>query len=907
MNRLSTRMRRWGVVLRIASRDARQSLGRTLTAVFLISLPIIIAIGSITFWDVTTSQRYQAASWLGHRSDVQAVTLRRSSTAIEQDITADFLSKTASDEEVTVTQSTLTNWVPAGDQLIAVDTLYQLHLTTQDGTGYTVDSGTQTATLDAPRVNASGKSGALAANHAVISDDVARALKAEVGDTLTLSLTVAKDRTTQNLTGSIVIDEIIPGTNRAIIGEGTLEIDRLVVAGRTQTAWFVTGATPVTWDNVRQINQSGFSVVSRQVLADPPDASALPAQFAQYEVDQNNRATNPWQYLLLVASILLILTEMILLISPLYTVAQRSVMRTAAMIVANGGDQSDGRRLTIAHGLVIGLYSGLVSVALSACGMVGIGIWSGLGIGIVPWWPLALSVLLPILLSLMASVSPAHTSSHINTSAVIGGRVWEPSRLVRRRMIYPLALLAGLPLLGIAAWRGWVLALVVGVGLLEAGLIGSIPYIFTRWRVPNRRASMSMRLALRDAVRNGHRTFPAMASILTTVFVACGLLITLSSSNEAGWNSRPHVGQRGQVFVSTVDRTESVKRSRDLMKSAVDAVDAQRGVTSQVTLNGLAWNSGPGGPTTMVEAVHPNSGSTFTMSDKIGTMAELDLAYMVDDGTYLREAGYFTNADDMVRAIATLNAGGVLIPDPEYIDGAGQVTLRSLDMSAIAEAKAAGASDDNLPDAKVTTIQTFVATPLTRVNVIVLSPTAASYLGLQAPPLGELLTVEKQVSPVDAPSFQATIARQVPGASAQVIVPTMRSLVLPYVAALIAIVAAAATVALVVALSASDMRPDLDTLDAIGAAPTMRRHVTTWQGVVLALNVIPTAVLSGLVVGVLSVITFANSHIFSTLTTLRPVVPWGALLGMLIGMPILCALVAIVLTPRHQKRLRRIN
>ncbi|MBW4960286.1 hypothetical protein, partial [Klebsiella pneumoniae] len=108
--------------------------------------------------------------------------------------------------------------------------------------------------------------------------DVARALKAEVGDTLTLSLTVAKDRNTQDLTGSIVIDEIIPGTNRAIIGEGTLEIDRLAVAGRTQTAWFVTGPTPVTWDNVRQINQSGFSVVSRQVLADPPDASALPAQ-----------------------------------------------------------------------------------------------------------------------------------------------------------------------------------------------------------------------------------------------------------------------------------------------------------------------------------------------------------------------------------------------------------------------------------------------------------------------------------------------------------------------------------------------------------------------------------------------------------------------------------------------------
>ena len=203
--------------------------------------------------------------------------------------------------------------------------------------------------------------------------------------------------------------------------------------------------------------------------------------------------------------------------------------------------------------------------------------------------------------------------------------------------------------------------------------------------------------------------------------------------------------------------------------------------------------------------------------------------------------------------------------------------------------------------------QSFAASPLTRVNVMVLSPAAATTLGLDSVPLGELLTVDNPVNSVDAPTFQATIARQVPGASAQVITPTMRSIVLPYVAALIAIVAAAATVALVVALSASDMRPDLDTLDAIGAAPAMRRHVTTWQGVVLALNAIPTAVLSGLIVGVLAVVTFARSGIFRTLVTLTPVIPWGALVGMLVGTPLLCALVAIVLTPRQQHRIRRIN
>ena len=160
------------------------------------------------------------------------------------------------------------------------------------------------------------------------------------------------------------------------------------------------------------------------------------------------------------------------------------------------------------------------------------------------------------------------------------------------------------------------------------------------------------------------------------------------------------------------------------------------------------------------------------------------------------------------------------MPDPKLINGAGQADLRSLDMSAIAAAKAAGASDDDLPDALVQRTMTFPASPLTRINVMVLSPQASEALGLRAVPLGELLTVEKPVNPVDAPTFQTTIARQVPGASAQVIAPTMRSLVLPYVAALIAVVAAAATVALVVALSSSDMRPDLDTLDAIGAAPS---------------------------------------------------------------------------------------
>ena len=86
----------------------------------------------------------------------------------------------------------------------------------------------------------------------------------------------------------------------------------------------------------------------------------------------------------------------------------------------------------------------------------------------------------------------------------------------------------------------------------------------------------------------------------------------------------------------------------------------------------------------------------------------------------------------MVRAVATLNSGGVLIPDRKYIDGAGQVKLRSLDMQAIADAKAAGFSDNELPDARVMgPRRSSPASPLTRVNRHGALPERRSILGPQ--------------------------------------------------------------------------------------------------------------------------------------------------------------------------------
>ena len=71
------------------------------------------------------------------------------------------------------------------------------------------------------------------------------------------------------------------------------------------------------------MSRDRYSLIRRTLRRCPPSSLST-------RLPKTVELLTPWQYLLLVAGILLILTEMILLISPLYTVAQRSVMRTAA-------------------------------------------------------------------------------------------------------------------------------------------------------------------------------------------------------------------------------------------------------------------------------------------------------------------------------------------------------------------------------------------------------------------------------------------------------------------------------------------------------------------------------------------------------------------------------------------------
>ena len=212
MARLRQRLSRWRVALRIATRDARQNGGRTSAAIILIALPIIVAIGAVAVWDVTTSQRYVASEWLGRDTGVQAVATHYSSGPIHQDAT-NSRAVAADSTEASVDASTLSSWVPDQDSLTPVDSLYQLTLASS-GASTTVATATQTPRLDVPVLAELGRSGPLDAGKIVISQDLATQLGVGVGDSVELGVTVEQSRLTKKLTGTAVRDPPVPGAPR---------------------------------------------------------------------------------------------------------------------------------------------------------------------------------------------------------------------------------------------------------------------------------------------------------------------------------------------------------------------------------------------------------------------------------------------------------------------------------------------------------------------------------------------------------------------------------------------------------------------------------------------------------------------------------------------------------------------
>lgn len=889
-NRLLRWQGRWIVAWRLALRTVRHDPRRTVAAVSLISIPVVLAIVGANAWVIMTSARYPAAEWLGADRDIVGVVSRVARSSITQDALGSSVTIVGNEElDADAANNALNEWVPKGDSLIRVDVLTAARLSRTDFSASTLVSETiQTARLDVPPIDISDPPPLLDRRHILISADLAQELSATAGDSLIVDASSGHPLVSQSV--HVTVDRVIDGERRMILGADTITLSSFAPSIDSATSWYVRGAAPITWEDIERINAYGFLVISRDVIINPPPTANTGIAYQQ-----------EWQVLVLIVAVLLVFVELLLLVTPIFAVAQNAASRTAAILLSIGGDRGDQRRLLLAHGLHIGLMSSAVTIVLTLVANAIISSTWGWGISRIPWPSVISALVVPFILSIIASIKPARDLASVDAVAVIAGRVRTPSGMVRRIVFYPIALVASLALLFIAAEHGSIALLLIGIALLEMGIIGSIPYLITiRWSAIAA-APIGIRLAARDAVRNGHRTLPAMASLLTTAFIACTLLITLTSTNTAVWNSTPHLGPRGSVFIGDADASASPSQAALTQELAVKEIGAKATIVSDAPVRGAAVRSERYGPDTAVEALFID-GTTFSAPREADAIEELDLVYIVDDGTYLSASGLVRD-DELERVTAALQEGGAIIPASSSQVGIKSVTLRSLDMTGTVSARAEGKSKIP-PPVVVSSIN--VPVELASLNVIVLSPQAADRLDLPVRTLGHLLILDRPVTVLGSQSFATAIAQQAPGTSITVIQPDLASSALPHGAAFISLFAALGTVALVVVLAGGDMRSDFDVLEAIGASSKLRMRIPLLEGVGLALVCVPIAVVSGLAAGVLIVVTLDRSGILGDLV-LTPVIPWTEVIVSAVATPVIAAIAAVAARPKGFSRIRRID
>lgn len=346
-------------------------------------------------------------------------------------------------------------------------------------------------------------------------------------------------------------------------------------ADRLQTTAFYLPATVLSWTAVQKLNTEGAVVLSRSVLSNPPPAS---------EVKVQNPADNTLFGILALAGIFggFAAFEVILLAGAAFTVTARQQQRTLATIASVGATRTTLFRVLSASGVVLGAIGGVAGIAL------------GIGSGALfmaltnngsstryygfhlPWLIMLAIIAFALLIGWVSALMPARNASKFDIVSALRGARRPPTATIRRP-------LAGLILLGVGvgvtlgggifllslldAGRSmpgsppllWVpiAMLIAGPVLAQVGLILCAPLLLRVIAWLMRRSRIGARLASQDAARNPGRSVPALAAIMTTIFVAVFAMAMLSSSEQSSRAGYHYSAALGTVHASLIYQDSS--------------------------------------------------------------------------------------------------------------------------------------------------------------------------------------------------------------------------------------------------------------------------------------------------------------------------------------------------------------
>jgi len=304
-------------------------------------------------------------------------------------------------------------------------------------------------------------------------------------------------------------------------------------------SWIITGADPVSWEDVQRLNDYGLTVFSREVLENPPPNSDLPPEFqARQDFTQDTA-----RMIAVIGGVMLfILTT--LLVGPAFAVSAARQRRTLALAATNGAEVRQLRRTVLAQALVLGVLSAIGGVVLGMLA-VRVGLWwwvrthpsstfAALTLD-VPWTAIAILLPCAVLSAVVAALVPSLRLGRLDIIGVMRGQSVSP----RLNRVLPVL---GLLLAGVGAvvtisgarpgMAGGDLRVAVGAIGLVLGVLFVIPALLVLVGRVGARLPVAPRMAARDAARHRSRSTPTVAAILAGVTALTAFSIGLASDTR---------------------------------------------------------------------------------------------------------------------------------------------------------------------------------------------------------------------------------------------------------------------------------------------------------------------------------------------------------------------------------------
>jgi putative ABC transport system permease protein len=715
-----------------------------------------------------------------------------------------------------------------------------------------------------------------------------------------------------------------PATASQVAVTGTVATEFSLHAGGTWTVGGVTRTVTGIVRNPQSLLDEFALVIPGQVTS--PDSvtvlfdahgmspaavlAALPSGASLYDAQSvsNQNVINP-ETISIAAAILGMLLIALVGVGGFSVLAQRR-LRSIGMLAAQGATQRHIRLVVEANGIATGMVG---AVAGFVIGMIGWLLYRPtaqssahhvIGVFQLPWTVIIVSMVLAVLAAFYASSRPARTISRVPVVAALSGRPPAPKKA--GRLVVPIGigfLLIAFFLLGAAGATsgspnggggGSLGEVAIGILLLAVGVIMLSPTFLGVVAWLGRRAPVPVRLALRDLSRYRARSGPALAAIALATLIA--VIVCVESAGR---------------FANVLDYAGPNLTSSQLV---VYASGAGNGGGGQGTVQNI--QTGPGGQRLPVNEQPPAALSLAgqakvaqAIAKSLGNASVVTL-YSTSANLTHASSGRQWNGPVYLATPQLLSMFGIsasqVNPNADILTMRPGLSTTPLMQLTYGDAKPPGGPNGNNfpcpagscvaspPIQEISQLPSGTSAPNT-----VVTEHALTTLGLRpVTTTGWFIQVPNGLTAAGIRGAQQAAAAAGMSVETRNSIPSLQTIVDD--ATVFGIVLALAILGMSVGLVRSEASRDLRTLSATGASGTARCTMVATTAAALGF----TGALIGILGGYLAAIGFASSNSLDTLSSLNSV-PVANLLLILIGMPLIAAIVSWLLTLREPSAIAR--